>query len=604
MTTRLSELETKLSEAETPQQRIEALNGLAEYLGEIDSHRALTIAEEAVQLSEEQEYWHGYVAGLLNQAWAYYSISDYAESVRRTLDALKLAHQHQQNQHKLDALNILGNNHNVVGNYADAMDCFAQALRIGEQIGDNKQIAAVLSNIGALYNAQEDHQKALQHFERASKLYLEMGAQGVLPGIALLNVAETYNFLKMFDAAIRFAQESLDMFQAVQYTIGEAHAFIHIGTAYQLQGIFDQAVDYFQQALTKIRTTDAKFYEGRIHKQLAAALVEQGSLSESLDHLNNALTIFTNLNIKPDVFATHELYAKVYKSQGDYKKAVEHLELFHEIEGQVFNEKADSRRKTIQVIYEVERMRLEAESQYHRNVSLQKTIQENEQMIAQLDSYADNVAHDLRNPIGVIVSYGALMEMTLEGQLDDESLQYLAQINLAAQKLDDIVGALLSLAKARKAEILPHEVDMSATVSEAQKRLEPVIHKRNAVIQIENQLHPAMGHASWLEEVWVNYIGNAIKYGGDIPIVKVGSIREPDGFIRYWVCDNGVGLKPEEQAQLFTKFERLGQNKIEGHGLGLTIVKTIVEKLGGQVSVSSAGVAGEGSTFGFTLPAA
>lgn len=604
MTTRLSELETTLSKAETPQQRIDALNGLAEYLGEIDSHRALAIATEAMQLSKEQEYWHGYVAGLLNQAWAYYSISDYAESVRRTLNALKLAHQYQQNKHKLDALNILGNNHNVVGNYADAMDCFAQALKIGEMIGDNKQIAAVLSNIGALYNAQEDHQQALQHFERASKLYLEMGAQGVLPGIALLNVAETYNYLKMFEAAIRFAQESLDMFQGVQYTIGEAHAFIHMGTSYQLQGDFDRAVDYFHRALTKIRTTDAKFYEGRIHNQISAALVELGSLPESLDHLNNALTIFQSLNTKPDIFATHELFAKAYKAQGDYKKAVEHLELFHEIEGQVFNEKADGRQKTIQVIYEVERMRLEAENQYHRNVSLQKTIHENEQMIAQLDSYADNVAHDLRNPIGVIVSYGALMEMTLEGQLDEENMQYLTQINAAAQKLDDIVGALLSLAKARKAEILPHQVDMAETVHEAQKRLQPVIDKHQAAIQIENQLHPAMGHASWLEEVWVNYIGNAIKYGGDVPIVKIGSIQEQNGFVRYWVCDNGGGVKPEEQAQLFTKFERLGQNKIEGYGLGLAIVKTIVEKLGGEVGVFSTGIAGEGSTFDFTLPAA
>jgi len=72
--------------------------------------------------------------------------------------------------------------------------------------------------------------------------------------------------------------------------------------------------------------------------------------------------------------------------------------------------------------------------------------------------------------------------------------------------------------------------------------------------------------------------------------------------IRYRVMDNGAGLSGEEMSRLFTRFERLGQQKIEGSGIGLTIVKTIIEKLGGQVGVESEGVAGQGSIFSFDLP--
>ena len=75
-----------------------------------------------------------------------------------------------------------------------------------------------------------------------------------------------------------------------------------------------------------------------------------------------------------------------------------------------------------------------------------------------------------------------------------------------------------------------------------------------------------------------------------------------DGFVRFWVRDNGPGLTPEAQARLFAEFTRLGQVRVQGHGLGLSIVRRIVEKLGGEVGVESA--PGEGSRFYFTLPAA
>jgi signal transduction histidine kinase len=108
-----------------------------------------------------------------------------------------------------------------------------------------------------------------------------------------------------------------------------------------------------------------------------------------------------------------------------------------------------------------------------------------------------------------------------------------------------------------------------------------------------------LGYGPWVEEVWANYVSNAIKYGGTPPRVEVGATSLPDGMVRFWVRDNGPGIAPENQARLFAEFERL-QTKAEGHGLGLSIVKRIVQRLGGQVGVESQ--AGQGSTFSFTLP--
>ncbi len=76
------------------------------------------------------------------------------------------------------------------------------------------------------------------------------------------------------------------------------------------------------------------------------------------------------------------------------------------------------------------------------------------------------------------------------------------------------------------------------------------------------------------------------------------------GMARFWVRDNGAGIAPEEQARLFVPFTRLDQARAQGHGLGLSVVRRIVEKLGGQVGMESTGQPGQGCTFYFTLPVA
>jgi two-component system sensor histidine kinase/response regulator len=112
----------------------------------------------------------------------------------------------------------------------------------------------------------------------------------------------------------------------------------------------------------------------------------------------------------------------------------------------------------------------------------------------------------------------------------------------------------------------------------------------------------AVGYSPWVEEIWTNYVSNALKYGGDPPRVELGgaAVDEPDRQVRFWVRDNGAGLSPEDQARLFTPFAQIHRARAEGHGLGLSIVQRIVEKLGGQVGVESQ--VGQGSLFFFTLP--
>jgi signal transduction histidine kinase len=220
---------------------------------------------------------------------------------------------------------------------------------------------------------------------------------------------------------------------------------------------------------------------------------------------------------------------------------------------------------------------------------------------AELDAFAHTVAHDLKNPLASLVGFGMLMEQRFS-RMDAEQVQTsLAMMVQSGHKMTQIIDELLLLATVRKMEqVETGPLDMSAIVSEALKRLTEQVAVRNAEIITAERWPQAVGYAPWIEEVWANYISNALKYGGTPPRVELGADVEEEAFVRFWVRDNGPGLLPEQQGQIFTEFTRLHQTRAQGHGLGLSIVQRIVERLGGRVGVESQ--EGHGSTFYFTLP--
>jgi len=220
---------------------------------------------------------------------------------------------------------------------------------------------------------------------------------------------------------------------------------------------------------------------------------------------------------------------------------------------------------------------------------------------AELDAFAHTVAHNIKNPIQIVLGY-ARTSLKRFDQLSASSLQEnLYRISRAGQKLNNIVDELMLLAGLSQAPgASAQSLDMGLIVAEACSRLAELVENYSAEIVMPAVWPCALGYGPWVEEVWTNYISNAIKYGGQPPLVELGATCQDEGQVRFWVRDNGPGLAPEDQVRLFMPFERLNQAHIRGHGLGLSIVRRIVEKLGGQVGVESA--PGEGCTFWFSLP--
>lgn len=216
-----------------------------------------------------------------------------------------------------------------------------------------------------------------------------------------------------------------------------------------------------------------------------------------------------------------------------------------------------------------------------------------------LEAFSYMVAHDLKNPISAVKGFNALLMESATPRLDEREVRFLEVIDRTTDKMVFIIDELLHLAEIRKREVKPQVLNLAEIVAEAETRLSAMIDKHKGQITAPAVWPEVLGYGPWIEEVWVNYLSNALKYGGQPPQIELGATPLQNGRVRLWVKDNGPGLTPEQCAALFVPFTRLQQVRADGTGLGLSIVRRIVEKLGGQVGVESE--IGQGSIFSFTL---
>jgi signal transduction histidine kinase len=243
----------------------------------------------------------------------------------------------------------------------------------------------------------------------------------------------------------------------------------------------------------------------------------------------------------------------------------------------------------------------------YREESLLQRIAELEAHVEALDDFAHDVAHTLQTPLSHIILIAQLLEEGYCGALPDGNQQICRHLRAIMQnglQMSATVEELLMLAAVNKMPVELVPLDMAGILAEAQERLALMIEESRAEISLPQAWPAASGYRPWVEVVWANYLSNAIKYGGRPPRLQLGAaaLEEPQGMACFWVSDNGPGLTPEQQARLFTPFTRLDPQRAHGYGVGLSLVRKIVNRLGGQVSVESQ--VGRGSTFSFTLPLA
>ncbi len=220
---------------------------------------------------------------------------------------------------------------------------------------------------------------------------------------------------------------------------------------------------------------------------------------------------------------------------------------------------------------------------------------------SELESFTFTVSHDLKAPLRTIQSFGQILLEENSEKLDAESKNYLSRIVESSQNLINIIQDLLRYSQLSKIELELEPVSLDAVVKDVIGQLESEIHESDADLRVVYPLANVIGHETTLIKAISNLLVNAITFvKTDVkPEIKIFA-EVKDDQLRLCVKDNGIGIKPEYQEQIFRIFERLyGCEAFAGTGIGLAIVKKGIERLGGKVGVES--VLGQGSTFWIEL---
>ncbi len=230
--------------------------------------------------------------------------------------------------------------------------------------------------------------------------------------------------------------------------------------------------------------------------------------------------------------------------------------------------------------------------------------EEIERRYDELESFAYIVAHDLKNPIAGVYGLSEVLIDSTKERLNDEERDLLVTLQGTATSMDALVTDLLDFARAGKIEFAKEPVSMGKMLDSIREELKFYVKERNAKIIVQDDLPAIYCDPVRFTQVWKNLIYNAIKYcDKPEPTVEVTAEKTSDGMLLFEVKDNGIGIDEKDFDYIFLPFKRAEtEQQFEGTGIGLAIVKRVIDFHGGKVWITS--TKGKGTTFHFTLPLA
>ena len=218
----------------------------------------------------------------------------------------------------------------------------------------------------------------------------------------------------------------------------------------------------------------------------------------------------------------------------------------------------------------------------------------------ELEAFSYSIAHDLRAPLRHIDGFARMALEKSRGQ-DDALVKQLSIVVQAAGTMGKMIDGLLNLSRVGRAGLEQRPVDMAELVEKARRQLGPDAARPTLRWEI-TALPTATGDTELLQLVWINLLSNALKYSSrrPQPEIQVGTQTADDGKLVFFVCDNGAGFDMRYAGKLFNVFQRLHrQDEFEGIGIGLALVRRVIDRHGGRVWAESR--INEGATFYFCI---
>ncbi|NLF40580.1 sensor histidine kinase [bacterium] len=582
------------------------------------------------------------IAGNIGNVYA--QQSDHRNARKYLLRSLRLKRALKDVRSQAVTLNSLGLVCQRLGKYARAVTRYHESLAIGQLLGDQAVEAAVYGNLCALYQESGDYPGALEYAIKSLEIaqrtgdtyseaynyhnvgFLYMKAGDYDAALACLHkalaiweaigdqrsAAPTYTNLGAvcyrrgaYGEALEWLGKSLDVARGAGDERDAANALCDIGDVHYAMGDLPSAATCFEQSRALAASLGHRRREGEALLGLSDVRREQGYLDDACAHARAALETAGTIESQEIAYKAHHCLSRALERKGDHRGALAHHQEFHALKERVFNDTSDAHFKKLQAVHEAEAAKRDAELYRVRtveldalNAQLQRANQRLEEVIREKKDLLHIVAHDLRNPLTALLLTASVLE-------EDERIAALPDVGgqvgtvlRAASRMELITSRLLSseMIESDELKLASEPVEFAAIAREAAAQHAAAAAQKNiAVTTAIDELDTRVcGDAGALRQVLDNLLSNAVKYSPQGSTVHM-TVTAGSGVVRCSVRDEGPGLTEEDRRKLFRKFARLSAKPTGGEtstGLGLSIVKTFVERMGGRVWCDSAPGAG------------
>lgn len=592
-------------EPTTTETNVAALLKLAGELFRNDNARATSLYEEALALTTHPESPDplGQAESLLGLSKVATARGQNERSLVQALEALALFRQLASFPGQIGTLRHLGTLYQVMGDYAASLDCHLEALGLARAHGDRAAQSTIALSIGNCYSGTGRPSEALPYYDQALAIARELGNLQ-LEGRILNSYCVDATNIGAYDQALAHGRRSAEIFAQTGDGYGQGVALGSIGEAHVAAGQYSEALDVFRRSLDflRLRSPTLSSYEAiAIFYQMGLAHLNLGELERAEELFETTLARATEARTPSLAYQAHERLAELCELRGDLGQALAHYRRFHALREQVFNEESDRKLKNLEVLHQTQQALEEAERQ--------KRLREDDrryfEQLAQLQREFFNTAtHDLKNPLSALELAIKLLEQIV-GPATPEVHELLVLMKRGISRMHQLIADFLDLARLETGRALNVRPVVFADLLDGVLRDHQLAAGQKELgLSAQSQLEDGIVECDpgLIARALDNLVGNAIKYtpaGGRVSLVA----RQAGATVTITVADTGLGIPAADVPRLFEPFYRVraaSHAPFEGTGLGLTIVKAIVEQHGGSILVES--TEGQGSRFHLSLP--
>jgi len=602
---KIQSLEARLAAPKDDYEKIDAMNDLAYHLRSNDMARAEALSDEALSLALRLQHQHGIASAYRNKGIFAYNRGNYQQALAYLSDALNLFQTIQDLCGQAGVLSNTGLVYWKLGEYGKALEAYMSALAINLETHDQVHQCATLINIGGLYHTMGNLDKAREFYAqalelaKACELYLEWGT-------VLSNIGAIHYYNNDKQKALEYFLQALDIRQKTNQQREISISLLNAGAAYFDLGETEKGLAMMKESLARRRAMGDKSGEANTLQTIGHSLLAIKEHQAAIEYLLESLNITQDIGTKPIEKQTQFLLAQAFEELGDVQKAYEHFKKFHELEKTLLLEQSEEKTKKLTLKYELDKSQREAELYRLKNEELARLNQELQEANQLKNELLAIAAHDLKNPLQTIMGFAELIgEETKEINSINKKA---ALIRRASKKMLGLIHDLLETAaiESGKLELHRQRTDFSLLVRVISENFYLMAQNKQQHLQLHLEGHCMVNvDVERMKEVVENLIGNAIKYSPLGKTIWVTVAHYANDKVRFSVQDEGQGLTEDDMKKLFGKFQRLSARPTGGEsstGLGLSIVKKLVEMHGGRIWAESEGK-DKGATFTVELAA-